>query len=396
MSKLSYYVFIILCFLTNQFLSSQNNILVEGKVVDQNDFEIPFAAVGIIKKNIGTTSSGEGTFSFVITVNELDDFLEISSIGFETFKINVRNYLNGKQKIIKLKEKFTSLTEVVAKSPIFYVKSSLKKLKENTISSNHQLNMIYRRWSVEDNICRFYIEQFLNVIDRGPSSYIVKSNIFQSRKSSEYRFIKNEQKVHAVQYMEWNNPLRKGLIVNSFKWKKIKNSSYDGEDIIIVEGSKNGEKLKLFIGYDSYKIYRLEMDKVPQTGKSLTASYIYKKNTNGKLYLGYHLREWKGASKTPENVKKAIINSGKKPRNFIPLAYRHEVFVVELIENKKLFSKFEDMGQKDMTLYNIPYNDKFWKKISLPAETNFFKKNISELESLYGVSIETQFEYSNK
>ena len=256
--------------------------------------------------------------------------------------------------------------------------------------------MIYRRWSVEDNICRFYIEQFLNVIDRGPSSYIVKSNIFQSRKSSEYRFIKNEQKVHAVQYMEWNNPLRKGLIVNSFKWKKIKNSSYDGEDIIIVEGSKNGEKLKLFIGYDSYKIYRLEVDKVPQTGKSLTASYIYKKNTNGKLYLGYHLREWKGASKTPENVKKAIINSGKKPRNFIPLAYRHEVFVVELIENKKLFSKFEDMGQKDMTLYNIPYNDKFWKKISLPAETNFFKKNISELESLYGVPIETQFEYSNK
>ena len=45
MSKLSYYVFIILCFLTNQFLTSQNNILVEGKVVDQNDFEIPFAAV---------------------------------------------------------------------------------------------------------------------------------------------------------------------------------------------------------------------------------------------------------------------------------------------------------------------------------------------------------------
>ena len=126
-------------------------------IFSANDFEIPFAAVGIIKKNIGTTSSGEGTFSFVITVNELDDFLEISSIGFETFKINVRNYLNGKQKIIKLKEKFTSLNEVVAKSPIFYVKSSLKKLKENTISSNHQLNMIYRRWSVEDNICRFLI-----------------------------------------------------------------------------------------------------------------------------------------------------------------------------------------------------------------------------------------------
>jgi len=37
----------------------------------------------------------------------------------------------------------------------------------------------------------------------------------------------------------------------------------------------------------------------------------------------------------------------------------------------------------------------FWKNISLPPETKFYKENISELESLYGVSIETQFQYSN-
>tara|TARA_B100000945_G_scaffold88455_1_gene68840 strand:- start:587 stop:1783 length:1197 start_codon:yes stop_codon:yes gene_type:complete len=377
---------------------SQEKILIKGTVTDESDYEIPYAAVGIIKKNIGTTSSSEGTFSFLVTVNELDDFLEISSIGFETYKINVREYINIKNNKVVLKEKLTSLSEVVVKSPIFYVKSAQKKLKENTISSNHQLNMIYRRWSVEDNICRFYIEQYLNIIDRGPSSYVLKSNIQESRKSSEYRFIKNEQKVHAVQYMEWNNPLRKGLPINSFIWKKIENSSYDGEDVIVVEGKEKGkgtEILKLFIGYDTYKIYKIEMSKIPETGKWLTASYIYKKNSEGKLYLGYHIREWEGASRTPENVKKALINSGKKAPNFIPLAYRHEAFVIELIDNKKLFKGFEDMNQMDMSLYKIPYNENFWKNISLPAETNFFKENISELESLYGVPIETQFQYSN-
>ena len=392
----SFIIYTFLFFNLPLALFCQKKILLEGMVVDENEMEIPYAAVGIIKKNIGTTSTIEGTFSFFVSVNELEDFLHVSSIGYETFKINVRDYLNRDEKKIIIKEKLTSLSEVTVKSPIFYVKNADKKLKENTISKNHQLNMIYRRWSVENDICRFYIEQFLNIIDRGPSSYVVKTNIQESRKSSEYRFIKNEQKVHAVQYMEWNNPLRKGLPINTHKWKKIKNSTYDGEDIIIVEGvDKKSNKLKLFIGYDTFKVYKIEMSKIPQNGKSLTATYLYKKNINGKLYLSYHTREWKGASRIPENVKKVMINEGETPPNFIPLAYRHEAFVIELIEEKKLFKNFNDIIQMDMTLYETQYREEFWKNISLPAETIFFKKNISELESLYGVPIETQFEYSN-
>ena len=377
-------------------LFSQEKIIISGIVNDEFNFEIPYAAVGIIKKNIGTTSSSEGTFSFLITTDELDDILEFSSIGFETFKINVRDFINSKIKTIVLKEKVTSLNEVVVNSPIFYVKSALKKMKHNTVSSNHQLNMIYRRWSVEDNICRFYIEHYLNIIDRGPSSYIQKFNILQSRKSSEYRFIKNKQKVHALKYMEWNNPLRKGIVINSYKWKKIENTSYDGEDVIVIEGDNGkSEILKLYIGFETLKIYRLEMKKVPQIGRNLVATYIYKKNINGKLYLSYHLREWEGNSKTPENIRRALESAGKKSKNFVQLAYRHEAFVTELIENKKNFKSFSNNEQKDMDEYKIPYNESFWKNISLPAETNFYKKNIKELESLYNVPIQTQFKYSN-
>ena len=43
----------------------------------------------------------------------------------------------------------------------------------------------------------------------------------------------------------------------------------------------------------------------------------------------------------------------------------------------------------------IPYNDFFWKNFSLPPETNYFKNNKSELESIYKVSLETQFKFSN-
>ena len=47
---------LILCFLTFNFLNAQN-LLLDGSIKDDNDYEIPFAAVGIIKKNIGTTST---------------------------------------------------------------------------------------------------------------------------------------------------------------------------------------------------------------------------------------------------------------------------------------------------------------------------------------------------
>ena len=54
-----------------------------------------------------------------------------------------------------------------------------------------------------------------------------------------------------------------------------------------------------------------------------------------------------------------------------------------------------DMEQKDMSLYDIAYNQSFWDNFSLPPKTNYYKKNILELESRFGVKIENQFKYSN-
>ena len=138
--KSSLYILIAFLFFT-QILSTQN-IIIEGSVVDEFDYEVPFAAVGILKKNIGTTSTMEGTFSFLVTKNELNDVLEISSIGFETIKINVQDFINRKDKKIILKEKLTALDEVVVKAPINYINQAIKSLKINTISKSHQLNIL--------------------------------------------------------------------------------------------------------------------------------------------------------------------------------------------------------------------------------------------------------------
>jgi len=375
---------------------SQQKIALKGIILDQDKLPVPYASIGIISKNIGTTSTEEGTFNFIVTNKEKVDYLEISSIGYQTFKITVNDFLSRKNKTIILKEKTTELSEISIMNTEDYVKMALKNLKNNSISKNHQLKILYRRWSVEDNICRFYIEHFMNVIDRGPSSYITKYSIEESRKSSEYRFIKNLQNRHAIEYMELNNPLRKGIYHGDYKWKKIENSSYDGEDINIIEGLNDTSSLKLYIGYDTFKIYKIEITrKPPKKGKYLYSLYLYKKNKEGKLYLSYHNREWKGSGKVTENVKRILLKQKKITGNYIPIAYRHEVFVLELEEDKKRFEKYKTIEEMDMTLYDIPYNKYFWDNVSLPPETLFYKKNIGELESLFNIPIEKQFKFSN-
>jgi len=379
-------------------ITAQNRISIEGVVYDEYDYPIPYASVGILKKNIGISSTEEGTFKFYISNNELSDVIEISSIGFEPFEITVQNFIALKDKTFILKEKITELNEVSIESPKNIVKNAFKKLKENTLSRKHKLGILYRRWSVEDKICRYFIEQYIDVLDRGPSSYIHAFDVLQSRTSSDYRFIKNEQDRHALQFMALNNPLRNGPSIGSYNWKKIEDTFYEGEDVLVVQGTQqNGNSITFYIGFESSKIYKIEKNTISMNvGKSLNALYIYKNNNQGKLFLSYHKRQWEGAVKTPDHVKRAMRQAGKKERKYIPISYRHEIFVLDLEDGDSKIKLENESLQQDMTLYKIPYDEQFWMNISLPPETKFYLKNINELEGLYDVPIETQFKFSNK
>ena len=397
-SSIKFNKLFIIVFLSSLSVTAQNRINIEGVVYDEYDYPIPYASIGIVKKNIGTSSTEEGTFKFFVSNNELSDVIEISSIRYESFEITVQNFIDLRDKTFILKEKITALNEVSIESPKNIVKKAFKKLKNNTISDKHKLGVLYRRWSVEDKICRYFIEQYIDVLDRGPSSYIQAFDVQHSRTSSDYRFIKNEQDRHALQFMALNNPLRNGPSLGSYSWKKIEDTFYEDEDVLVLEGTqKSGNSITLYIGFDSSKIYKIEKNTISmKIGKSLNALYIYKKNNEGKLYLSYHKRQWEGAVATPEHVKRAMLNEGKKERKYIPISYRHEVFVLDLEDGNGKMKLNDESIQQDMTLYKVPYDEEFWNSVSLPPETKFYLKNIKELEGLYDVPIETQFLYSNK
>lgn len=384
-------VIIVLLLFSISIFSQRKNIDVEGIITDEYEMTIPYAAISIEGTSIGTSSTDEGGFNLVLSSSNIESFLVVSSLGFQTAQIKIKDFLALEKKVIVLKESVNLLDDVEVKNAEFYIKEAIKRLKENTISKTHLLKILYRRASIEDGQAKFLVEHYMKVLDRGPSAYTVKKiEVVEGRKSADYRIAKKKQHSHAINYMVKHNPLRNNLSLKEFEWEKAGNSSYDGEEVVIIEG-RNGEKnfRRFYIGFDTYKIYKIE-------SSVSSAVFVYKKNVDGKLYLSYHTRAWNQPReiKLPESTRKLM---GKNAPESIMVAYRQEVYVVgmETDKDKMKINSFGGFGS-DLGDVKVKYNSVFWKNFSIPPDTKFFKKIKKELEENFGVPLEKQFQYSNE
>lgn len=196
------------------------NTQVKGLVVDEFDNPIPFAAVTILNKNIGISTTEDGEFSLFITSNELQDTLSISSLGFKTFTVKVSDYLAQKQQKITIEEDVFEMDEVVLLSPRLYVVEALKRLKDNTLSIPHKLELLYRRAATEEGRSKFFVENYIKLRDRGPAYPLGSVQVVQARKSADYRAWKRKQWRHSIVGMSEKNPLRP---IASQHFRNIKN-----------------------------------------------------------------------------------------------------------------------------------------------------------------------------
>lgn len=380
---------IVIVLFSNLAYSQIKDIKIEGLVIDETDYPVPYAALAIPLKYIGTSSNEDGGFSLSLSRSNLTDTLEVSSIGYKTYKIKIQDLVNQKDKTIVLIEDILSLSEVKILSAYDYVKFVQKNLKQTTVSSNHQLNILYRRFSTEHHKSRFLVEHYMKVLDRGPSAYeLSRIEVVEGRKSADYRFAKQKQKKHSINYMVSNNPLRNENLTKSYNWKKVGDSRYDGEDLVILEGKGKSHKriLKLYVGLNNYEVYKVETSR-------LNATYIYKKNVDGKLFLSYHNRE----ANFKVDINPIIQKSLKLQKNKVDATYRHEVIVlgIETEKSKIDVKSFGGFGT-DIGDIDAPYSAQFWKTLSMPPKSSFYKKSVKELESNYGVPLKTQFESVNK
>jgi hypothetical protein len=380
--------FIIGIFVSLFQLNAQNKkIELKGVITDETQMTIPYASVSIVSKSRGTSSSDEGEFSLYISNNELSDTLTISSLGFNSLKIKIQDFINLPEKKIILKESAIMMDDVQLLSAKQYVLNAVKNLKKNTLSTSHLKEILFRRATTEGGQARFFVENYLKFRDRGPASGVGRIQVTQSRKSADYRVWKAKDWHHSINALLQLNPLRPiegqhRRNLKKFIWKRNGSSSYEGEDVLIIKGQNpkiKWETIIFYIGIDSYKIYKIERG---------ATQYLYKNHKSGKLVLNYFKNEW-----VLENERIPL-----KYRNTIAkrTSYKLEALVFSVETNKKKI-RVRDYGiELDMAAIDLPYDTNFWSNLSLPPDTKFYKKIKSDLEGLYGVKLETQFNIVNK
>lgn len=123
--------------------SSMAQTTLTGVVVDSDHQSVlAFVNIGIKKKNIGTSSLDDGTFSIKIPKQNENDTLTLSMVGYSELNIPIQSIITTHQKTFQLMEKMSSLnTVVVTASKLVERKFGIKKtgtITHFTDGSTHQ------------------------------------------------------------------------------------------------------------------------------------------------------------------------------------------------------------------------------------------------------------------
>ncbi len=128
-----------------------------GTVKDKsNNAVIPFATVGLIKENTGTTADENGIFQLNSIKSFPDDSLIITCLGYNDFKINVLNIDTSKIEILLIAKSF-NLNEIVVsknKKPKTEILNDFSKSSNAFETSTGYVTQIAQHFQVQNTDCQ--------------------------------------------------------------------------------------------------------------------------------------------------------------------------------------------------------------------------------------------------
>jgi hypothetical protein len=120
------------------FVSSGNAQVYKGVLITKpNGAPVEYANIGIVEKNIGTTSNLDGRFELKIPSENLKDSIRFSVIGYETITWVVSDFINRNNDTIWMAEKAYSISEVVISPYKSEIKSLGNHKIENATNTGH-------------------------------------------------------------------------------------------------------------------------------------------------------------------------------------------------------------------------------------------------------------------
>ncbi|MFH0892844.1 MAG: carboxypeptidase-like regulatory domain-containing protein, partial [Bacteroidota bacterium] len=215
---------LIFLFVISSTCFSQTTIKLKGQIIDENTKNpISYACIGIINKQIGTSTNSEGNFIFNVSNKCLNDSIIITALGYYTYKIAIKDFSDKKSQAIQLKPQIFNLSSVTFNSKklsaLEILKKAEKKIKENINTNPYMIKAYYREFHKEDSLFARAAEASTTIY------YVYKKFNYKNfpiridaiRASEDFR----QQKTNLINQMSFNLGYILTLEVFMQKWNKM-------------------------------------------------------------------------------------------------------------------------------------------------------------------------------
>ena len=423
------YIIIILTCVITVSAYSQDYYKIYGKVINSDDDKpLAFVSVSILGTFVGIVTNEAGRFELKFSKELLNNTLVVSNLGFRTYQIPLKAYLNKKNSfdIIKLQAQDYYVKEVFitpeAKHPELIVKKAIKAITENYPKNEYYLDIFFRETDYNNKSYLRLIDAAIGIQDFGFIADIHRSRIrlLELRKSNDYLKYRAMWKLLDMLFGEKNILYETYYrdIVRNYKNSRLLDKKtekfyvFSIDDIIYQDSSViyiiNYEPSKIWeVGDDQSRLMdkkgKLYIKKSDYAIVKTTANYyingphlaagrpIYYTNKSivnyrkikGKYYLNY-LKHTKGFEGTP-----LYNENGKQKKQTTESSF----YVTNIYTTKKEFDrvKLREKQQKYIDLYKteIPYNESFWESYNSVLRNPLLLKAKKDLEK--DESLEEQF-----
>ena len=288
-------------------LSAQQK-LIQGIVVDKTNKEpAPYVHIFLTSGSSGTISDLKGEFSIVASLAK-NDSLRISSIGYKTQRLPVKNVLNNRL-IVELEEDRVLLPGVTIHelSAKDFVRKCVSKIPVNyTQTGNDSKAFYWKSVRHKDTYTDFY-EGYLRLTKSGIQYDSTVLSIPNQREHIQlYDSLQQILNFDVInQASMFVNPVN----INDWKFEYLYSSEHPDGSFVIIEAamiqnpfekSKESNTLKIFIHTPSYTIARIDFTYQWSEGKRyfwredvqyalsrLDGTVEYTKSLNHKYSLSY-------------------------------------------------------------------------------------------------------------
>ncbi len=383
------------------------NITISGKVKDRETSEaLEFASVSLKDRSIGTLTNLLGEFDFHMPLENRNDILVISMIGYQNFEAPVWSLQENPDQTIFLDKSTTVLKEVVVVDSLRagdILSIALSRINQNFPKEPFMMDCFYRDIKKVGGKYISLLEAAVKVYDedyaepRNKFKLRERVSLMQVRKSFGYQ---NK----FTDFFDQDNLLEDLLLHNSIRYRQIDprdeellaeivredDTHYNGHEVYVISRT-NEYKLTIFVDKTDLSIVHLEYESgysnaIIDKKKNLVSKFsglkkiIDFKRFEGVMYLNYMVMtskvNWYDAKTDKLNFETELFQQ----------------LLVNEIHRKtsERIGSNQKMRSYGLQYQDLPYIKSFWDNYNVIKDSPLDKEVVSDLEKQ--LPLEEQFQ----